>query len=372
MNQTMKKNTEIQALRAIGMMLILIGHMPISTSQYIIHSYTYVSLFLVISGYFSAKSICGKYDETVKASAILRKELVSRAFRLLPLMWIWILIYFLIGNCTIYMCGGVYGDWNRWKLELFHALIGDYNYYLAGLNIGGLFGQFWTLFVEIHFAILFIVLFSFVRNRRFRVLVCILMIFLTIGILRPMTPAGEVRYVTHAHLDSLFLGALIGMIDEDKKLKDVFQIRIPHRVKSLISVGICTLLLMSGYWFDMHFNNMNVKYFVYTVLSGVILVLAREREGWFSFGTIADKILAWIGDSSASTYVAHVILYSCVYYNIYYNTSLIPELIKVSWWGIALQVILLEIVAIIIGWVSLKLIENPYKLFAEKCSSRIR
>jgi len=31
---------------------------------------------------------------------------------------------------------------------------------------------------------------------------------------------------------------------------------------------------------------------------------------------------------SASAYVSHVVIYSCVYYNVYYNTSLIPDVVK--------------------------------------------
>ena len=100
-------NREIQRLRAIALIFILIGHMPFFTSQYLIHGYTFVSVFLVLAGYFAAVSIKKKYSTEDGACLIIRNELINRAFRLLPLMWIWILVYFFIGWSTIFVGGGM-------------------------------------------------------------------------------------------------------------------------------------------------------------------------------------------------------------------------------------------------------------------------
>jgi len=147
------KNLEIQVLRAIAMIAVLIGHMPIALPNQLLHGYTFVSLFFVISGYFAVVQFNKRHSHVPsqeKTFCIVKTELLNKAFRLLPLMFAWIAISFLIGNITIYR-GGAYGDMSRWWGELKSALLFNYNYYLAGLDVGGLFGQYWSLYVEIHF-----------------------------------------------------------------------------------------------------------------------------------------------------------------------------------------------------------------------------
>ena len=342
--------------------------MPFFTSQYLIHGYTFVSVFLVLAGYFAAVSIKKKYSTEDGACLIIRNELINRAFRLLPLMWIWILVYFFIGWSTIFVGGG-YGDWARWYNEIKYALLGVYNYYLARLEIGGLFGQYWTLFVEIHFALVIIVLFAFVKSNKKRQMLSWCVIALCVFILRPLTPPGLVRYVTHAHLDSLFIGVELGLIDDNRKLLE--NVRISKICRAIVSSFLCAILLIAGWFFDTYFNNMNVKYAFFTILSLIIVALAREEMGWFNYGRVINRLLEWIGNVSASTYVSHIIVYSCVYYNIYSNTNIIPVLIKTTWWGVCIQVLFLELLAVFIGWISYNLIEKPYIAYGKSLISRM-
>ena len=185
--------------------------------------------------------------------------------------------------------------------------------------------------------------------------------------LRPLTPLKLIRYVTHAHLDSLFAGVLIGLCCEEKVY---IKKTISPWIKQLIGVLLCVLMLLAGYVFDRYHNNPNVKYFVYTAISTVILFLARERNGWFDYPGAVGRLLTWCGDTSASVYVSHVLLYSCVYYNVYYNTTWIPEKIKTTSAGIALQVISLLVAACLLGRISYHLIEVPYGLLAKKYLSK--
>ena len=253
---------------------------------------------------------------------------------------------------------GGYGDWSRWSNEIKYALLGVYNYYLARLEIGGLFGQYWTLFVEIHFALIMIVLFAFIKSNRKRQLLSLGIVALCVFVLRPLTPPGLVRYVTHAHLDTLFIGVELGLIDNNRKLLE--NVRISKICRAIVSSFLCAILLIAGWFFDTYFNNMNVKYAFFTILSLIIVALAREEMGWFNYGRVINRLLEWIGNVSASTYVSHIIIYSCLYYNLYYNTNVIPMLIKTTWWGVCIQVVFLEFVAVFVGWISYNLIEKPY------------
>ena len=161
------KNREIQNIRAVAMIAVLLGHMPIIMPNVLLHGYSYVSLFFVLSGYLATVTFNRKYAAKTGArfGNVAKIELANRALRLLPLMLIWIMIYFLTSNLIIFY-GGQYGDMYRWTNEIKAAFTLTYNYYLAGLDIGGLFGQYWSLFVEIHFFILFVFLFGLVRNKK--------------------------------------------------------------------------------------------------------------------------------------------------------------------------------------------------------------
>lgn len=344
------------------MMAVLIGHMPIVLPNVLLHGYSFVSLFFVLSGYLAAVTFNRKYSATSHFVDIARIEFTNRALRLFPLMLIWIMIYFLIGNLIVFY-GGQYGDTHRWANEIKAAFLLTYNYYLAGLDIGGLFGQYWSLFVEIHFFILFVFLFGLVRDKKSRVVISAGIVLLTVFFLRPMTPVKLIRYATLAHLDSLFAGVLLGLCCENREYLGKFA--IPDIVKKSVGLILCLLLFLAGYVFDTFYNDPNVKYLVYTVLSVGIVFLARENDGWFGYKGVIGRILTWCGDISASVYVSHVVIYSCVYYNVYYNTSLIPDVIKTTDLGVATQVIGLIAVACIVGWISYHLIEVPYGLLAK-------
>jgi len=363
------RNYEIQNLRAIAMICVLIGHMPIVLPNILLHGYTFVSLFLVISGYFAAVQFKRKYSETTGSFKIIRNEMINKMFRLFPLMWIWILIYFIVANLFIYL-GGQYGDMDRWYGELKSALLLYYNYYLARLDIGGLFGQYWTLFVEIHFFLIFILLFVLFRKKKSRIVLSAAMVIITIFVFRPLTPLKEIRYATLAQLDSLFCGVLIGLCCEEKKYLKKYNIN--KLVKKSIGLVLCVTLFLLGWYFDTYMNNPFIKYTVYTVLASIILFLARENDGWFSYGEKTNLFLRWCGDASASTYVSHVIIYSCIYYNLYYNTNIIPEIIKNTWWGICIQVVLLILVACCVGRISYKLIELPYGNYGKMLLSKAK
>ena len=366
----MEKNNDIQVLRAIGMLLILIGHMPIALPNFLLHGYSFVSLFFVISGYLMAKIFNLKYGTSFKSATVIKKEFVIKFFRLIPLMYIWILIYFIIGT-FINNYGGSYGDMSRWASELKASVLLVYNYYLAGLSIGGLFGQYWSLFVEIHFYILSVIIFLVIRENKARIVASSIIVLAVILVLRPLTQANLVRYSTHTQLDSCFMGVIIACLFKDEPYLSKFK--IPVAIKTLISSTLILLLFLTPYLFDSYFDNMNVKYFVYLVLSSTILFLARENDGWIFGGLLkkAKKLFVALGDSSASTYVCHIILFSGIYTNVYYYTNLIPDCIKTTSWGTWVQVIFLITIACVVGRISFELIEKPYAKFGKDIVKKI-
>ena len=296
----MRYNNELQILRAYAIIAVLLGHMSIMLPDFLMHGYSAVSLFFVLSGYLAAVNFQYKYDgKEVKNYLIVKNEFISKVFRLVPSMWIWILIYFFIGSYINFL-GGSYGDTARWFVEIKHVLTGTYNYYLAGLPIGGLIGQYWSLFVEIHFYILFTMLFIFLKKRSQRIILSSAIIFLTTFLFRPLTEAGLIRYCTHTQLDALFAGVVLGLTVHGKKEKIV----IPAYAKKLIMYGLLILLFILPYFLDNSWHP-NFKYPLYTLISALIVLGGGSNSGWVWNGDSRGKIkklLVDIGNKSFSIY----------------------------------------------------------------------
>lgn len=241
--------------------------MPLVIPNALLHGYTFVSLFLAIAGYFTVLQFERRYPEPAfSGTKVFERELVNRFFRLAPLMAIWILLYYVVSHIGYYK-GWMYGDEVRWVAEIKAATLGYYNYYLAGLEIGGLFGQFWTLYVEIHFFIILLMVLILFRTRLSRVMVLAAMIAVTIFVLRPLTPNIMVRYATHAQADSFLGGALLALLTQGRSnLKN--RISVGANIKRLVGFGLVIILFISGYLFDNYLNIPEIKYCVYTALSG--------------------------------------------------------------------------------------------------------
>lgn len=58
----MKFNDELQVLRAYAIIAVLLGHMSIMLPDFLMHGYSAVSLFFVLSGYLAAINFQYKYD----------------------------------------------------------------------------------------------------------------------------------------------------------------------------------------------------------------------------------------------------------------------------------------------------------------------
>ncbi len=353
------KNNEIQLLRAAGMLLILLGHMPFSLPNWMMHGYSFVTLFLMISGYFFALP----YREG--ASVSVKGQLITRFFRLFPLMWAWILLYYAIGNFIVYL-GGSYGDQTRWWNEIVHAFLGDYNYWLARQSIGGLFGQYWTFFVEIHFFLVGLVCFAVIRKERLRNILLLVVVLVCTFIARPLTAPEITRFATHCQVDSCCIGALISL-NHDKIIKKMNAIISSVLLKKIIASVLLLLLWLSPFIFDNYYNVASVKYVFYNIVSFVILVMAIQQDSIFNLHfEPVNRLLLLIGNVSASMYAAHIIVFSCLAYNVF---QVYPCLIATPFRK-AVCVLFLMIISIVIGWISLHLIEKPYIQYSKKLTRK--
>ena len=256
---------------------------------------------------------------------------------------------------------------SRWNNEIIHTLMLDYNYWLAKQSVGGLFGQYWTFFVEIHFFIFALLLFTFVKDRRNRNVVMILCILLISVLCRTITRAEIIRFASHCQADSCCIGALLALNRE--KINNWLQNIRFEKLLRVIALLLIIVLYISPFYFDNYLNNPVIKYAFYNFISMLIMFLAiQEKNIYISRIKVLDKVLLFVGNVSASIYASHIIVFSCIAYNV---ISKFPILIS-TYTNRILCVLVLLIVAVGVGWISLILIEKPYISFSKKVITNIK
>ena len=179
----MKRNEEIQKLRVFALIMACMGHFPFAMPDLLVHGYTGVTIFFVISGYVCALSYqrtLEQYKTSPAPRACTAVEFwLSRVFRVFPVIIVWLLVYFLTGQ-YLNIIGGSYGDLKRWFKEIGWWLSGAYNYHYAMSQMPGLFGHFWSLAIEIQFyAILPLFFAAFRKQGSTQIAACIAIIVLS-------------------------------------------------------------------------------------------------------------------------------------------------------------------------------------------------
>ena len=364
------KIREIEKLRAAALLMVILGHMPIRMPDILVHGYTGVSIFFVISGYVNCHSFenaLRRYEDHTGLRAAL-DYWVSRFFRVVPVVGIWLLLYFVCGHITGAL-GGSYGDTARFLKEYRWWLGGFYNYHFALSRMGGLFGHLWTMAVEIQFYLFLPFFYLIFRSRKAKGAVCAVLIALACAA-RFFTPDDLAGKLTHTQMDSLFAGVMLYLYRD--RLHFGALDRVPGAAKK--AVGACMILaLFLLPWRMDYFVSAALRYPVFTLLAAVLVYLAQLDQGWImGSGGVTERIALWAAGVSFSTYISHVLLYSCVYYNFF-------ELVlktRFPWLtgrkGTALQALFLVLAALAVGALSRFFIEKPYAMLGKSVMTKYR
>jgi peptidoglycan/LPS O-acetylase OafA/YrhL len=366
----MDKLADIQKLRAFAVLMVLFGHTSLPLADFLRHGYTGVSLFFVISGYVVTLSFINHFPATVsifdrRIALHLRDFFVRRAYRILPVAVGWVFLYLIIGQYINYL-GGSYGTLEQWFKEYKWFFSGFYNYDFAESRAPGLFGQYWSLAVEMQFYCVLPFLLVLFRSRKRRIQLCILAILAVSTWVRMHAPADLIGLLTHTQADALFAGVLLcilfhrGKQDPRPKIEDK-EFAVPQSMKNIVSTVLLVLLFILPSYLDGVAHPSN-KYPIFTALSAIIVYLAQRNEGWILGGSPAvDKVLLFLADRSYSIYVSHVILFTGVFGNLRAHApDIIPPWHTATDWGLTLQTGYMIASAILLSDLSYRFIELPY------------
>jgi peptidoglycan/LPS O-acetylase OafA/YrhL len=367
-DRPVQKVADIQKLRAFAILMVLFGHTGLPLPDAVIHGYTGVTLFFVISGYVVTLTIIASTSASFPQGGVvahLRNFYLRRIFRIMPALLFWTLFIIVTIELLNRLGATLVWDVNAWPREVRWMLSGLYNYHFAASHRGAIFGHFWSLAVEMHFYLFLPVLLLLLRKQAQRIVVCIAGVLLISTVLRRMTNPSEISFLTHTQADGLLMGVLVCIFysGAHRLSRPAFRrhIRVPQIAKNIVFVGLTTVLFVLPSFVDGVWSPA-AKYPFYVLLASVIVLLAQRDTGWVLGGMPRlEKFLAFVGDRSYSLYVCHPILWLGVYSFIFskYSNSL-PPWLGTSAFGLTLQVAVMFAFALFVADLSYRFIELPY------------
>lgn len=367
------KIVEIQRLRAIAMCMVLLGHMPIALPNYLMHGYTGVTIFFVLSGYLAAYTYYANYEDElaggVTPAKFLLSQYINKFFRVVMIAVTGFLVSFLIAQ-IINNTGGAAGTTDKWVCSAKWLFSGAYNYFFGMDGGPDVVGHYWSLAVELHFYMLFPILFMLFRRPKARIALCVVVICLVATIARPNTPETLIGIATHTQLDALFSGMLVGILQHEGLILAKERTRCPVQARVVFWMDI-VLLMYAPYKMDGVLPG-TTKFAIYVPLCVILLLLVLRYEG-IAFGgrNPAAALFAYLGNRSYSIYIIHVVLYSGVYYNIYIKyENYLPDILRHGAVAVLIQTLALFALALAGGILFYHLFEKPYSTYAKSLKLR--
>jgi peptidoglycan/LPS O-acetylase OafA/YrhL len=304
---TAKRNLEIEALRALAILIVLVGHTP-TLLYWKAPEFAYaewfggVDLFFVISGFVITLTF---YDE-LRAAVLDDRECywrlvgafwIRRAFRIIPASWLWLAIT--IALSVAFNRSGIFGttlgnigDFLSVALNVanFHFTQCEANHALVWCGWNGVY---WSISLEEQFYLIFPLL-IFLPKRWLAILLA------AVIIVQPFRTPATLVYMTR--FDGISLGVLLGffrMTMAYRVLEPTFLarswVRIP--VACLLVAGIVVVPGGGGI----------IPYFMSLVIAvcGVLVLIASFDKGYLIGPGFFRMALVWIGERSFAIYLMH-------------------------------------------------------------------
>lgn len=373
------KNREIEALRAVAILLTLVQHLPIllpwpDPPAWLKYTYDHlffwggVDLFFVISGYVVTRSLLHGFASTASSGSSHWSEVkrfwLRRAFRLFPLAWLWVGIVLLATYS--FNDSGVFGSVSDNAEQALWILLYVYNWFAyglfaAGINIAPL-GVYWSLAIEEQFYLLLpLLLLALPRRVLFGVLgVAIAAQFFV------WRPAPWLEPMWGLRFDALLWGVLLAYFAGTP----MHAVSRPACMTSSAGRWLANGLLLAG------ITVMPAALMKVSCTTGLLAVvctlyvwLASFQCGYVLPATRFQRLLDWLGARSYAIYVMHVVVFMLIREGAY---RLARANGGETSWGWATGSLLIGLVLVFIGAdICHRIIERPLRDFGRRIANKI-
>ncbi|WP_069357785.1 acyltransferase family protein [Burkholderia cenocepacia] len=308
--QPSKKNIDIEALRAVGIIFVLIPHseelfpwgLPVLHKLYsFMDFWTGVDLFFCVSGYIITRSVLRELSQHGGWKDFARFAVpfwIRRAWRLWPTAWFW-LTFLLIGS-FLFRESGYFGIPVRNFLYQIYAMLHMANFYgffckehlTCGIN-----QVYWSLSTEEQFYFLFPILMFAVPKRWWPTAFAIIF-----ALQFPLNRGGSM--LGFIRTDAIALGVLIALW-RDHMVSREFE---PTFLRSPAVAAATTafLVIALGALGSAAITVVPISTGLVAVVSGIMVFMASFDKGYIVPWRFARPIASYIGSRSYTLYVVHI------------------------------------------------------------------
>lgn len=291
-------NHNIQALRAIAILLVIIQHLhrlPIPEWLMITYSsasyWSGVDIFLAISGFLMCKSLETEISHHGRTASAFSSFFKKRVFRLIPALVVWAVICMLIAY--------ILHPYNNISLDksidtLVYSLLGISNIFyfqktISGISYDPLLSVTWSLSLEwqLYFLLSLLVI-SLTRKKLYLIL---LTIIVASSVLLPNNINHQETIGWWIRPQAFIFGSLIYL-----SKNTISKIKINKYLSTLL----CMVCIFALVFYTSAMPSQLKLLFIGTLGAITFMLLALKTPPFNS------KILEWIGDRSYSIYLCHI------------------------------------------------------------------
>lgn len=307
----MKKNRELELLRAVGIIFVIIAHLPFllpATPDWLnaINRYASfwpgVDIFFAVSGFVITRSIREQLSTSNPSEywSGIKAFWIKRFFRLIPASWFWLLasIFFAITLNQFDYFRSVAANVKETIAQFFY-LQNWFAYYCShGFTECGINGKYWSLSLEEQFYLAMPILFFFIKKHR--IVFCLALIALQFPMQRELGSA-----FWYVRTDAILWGVIIAIATEGKMWKAITPTLLKNPILRII---IVTVLISSipvlglGAIATFHTG-------LIAIVCGVIVWIASYNQGLLSLSIKNNRVVLWVASRSYSLYLIHGIAF---------------------------------------------------------------
>lgn len=306
MHPQIKRNEEIDTLRGVAIVFVILSHLPLYNRALIPFSHYFdgaigVDLFFVISGFVVTRSFL-RIPAIGNWGFALMYFYRRRAYRILPSLLF--TLFFCLCMSVFFDRPALFGSAESLLSEARAILLLHYNYHVAS-GASRFLGWNWSLTVEEHFYLLLPVALLLIPSTRVRFAFLLLLITSTFLVRAAAGLQGvdmeQMRYPTHLRLDGLAAGALLGIITNQWPSFSSSGILLKKLLGLALIVALPLALPVLGKKAFAVFG-----FSMTTFFSFLIVMLGAPAQGIFSNPKQLMLLLNMIGKRSYALYLVHL------------------------------------------------------------------
>lgn len=308
-----KRNLEIDRLRAIVMIMVMLAHFtriyfPSSIKQDIQFLTTLMDLLMVISGYVIS-TVLVEWVDQFKGSAsalvsVIKAFYIRRIWRIYPVACFVMLSVIAVSYFSM-RGSGLAGSGSNAE-AIYYYLTFRFNYYFISNHLSLALAPYWTLALEEQFYLIFPLFLLLTRSNRSRMLILVCVLALIIFVIRPLTLQSYPLlglFFTQTRFDGFIYGYFIYCISNQSwfrtlSIPESFHPLLRTMSLLLIIYLLCALTVMP--------LSMSMMITLGAFLSFLIVLAAARECEIIIFPPLIQKGLDVMAPRAYSAYLTHM------------------------------------------------------------------